>query len=264
MKSLPWFRLYTEMIDDEKLGLLAFEDRWHFVALLCLKGKGVLDTEPDLEMLQRKVALKMGLTCAELEKVAKRLSRMKLIDFETFQPTAWSDRQMQSDSSSERVKAYRERMKEGPKQDLEQAKRDGNVSVTAQELDTDKEKKGANAPVSRTSLPTCQTQFVVDLFHKVLPELPAVRVLSDSRKKAIAGFWRFVLTTKRSDGTARATDAASALVWVRGYFERTRENDFLMGRGLKASGHENWTCDIDFLLSDRGKKHVIEKTKDPA
>lgn len=264
MKPLPWFRLYTEIIDDEKLGLLAFEDRWHFVALLCLKGKGVLDTESDLEMLRRKVALKMGLTCAELENVAKRLSRMKLIDFETFQPIAWNDRQMQSDSSSERVKAYRERMKQGSKQDMEQAKRDGNVSVTAQELDKDKEKKGADAPVSRTGLPTCQTQSVVNLFHEILPELPAVRLLNDARKKTISGFWKFVLTSKRTDGTARATDAEATLIWIRGYFERTRENDFLMGRGPKGSGHENWTCDIDFLLSDKGKKHVIEKTRETA
>ena len=125
-------------------------------------------------------------------------------------------------------------------------------------------KKEPNGSVARTSLPTCQTQSVVDLFHEVLPELPAVRLLNYSRKKAIAGFWKFVLTSKRSDGTARATDAASALLWIRDYFERTRENDFLMGRGSKASGHEYWTCDIDFLLSDKGKKHVIEKTKEAA
>lgn len=128
-KHLPWFRFYTEAIDDEKLGLLAFEDRWHFVALLCLKGKGVLDDEPDAEMLARKVALKMGLTLAELEKVAGRLARMGLIDKDTFQPRAWDARQMKSDSSAERVQAYRERQK--------QAKQAGNVTVTAQEEDTD-------------------------------------------------------------------------------------------------------------------------------
>ncbi|EXU79084.1 hypothetical protein AX13_08315 [Comamonas aquatica DA1877] len=42
-KQLPWFRVYTRMVDDDKLKLLAFEDRWHFVALLCLKGEGLLD-----------------------------------------------------------------------------------------------------------------------------------------------------------------------------------------------------------------------------
>lgn len=131
MKSLPWFRMYHEAIDDEKLGLLAFEDRWHFVALLCLKCRGVLDTEPDFEMLQRKVSLKMGLTIAELEKVSLRLARMGLIDAETYQPMAWDERQMKSDSSTDRVQAYRERTK--------QVKRFSNVTVTAQETDTDKE-----------------------------------------------------------------------------------------------------------------------------
>jgi len=131
MKALPWFRMYHEALDDEKLGLLAFEDRWHFVALLCLKCRGVLDSEPDIEMLQRKVSLKMGLTLAELEKVSHRLARMGLIDPETFQPVAWDERQMQSDSSTERVQAYRERTK--------QVKRFSNVTVTAQDTDTDKE-----------------------------------------------------------------------------------------------------------------------------
>lgn len=133
MKTLPWFRMYHEALDDEKLRLLAFEDRWHFVAILCLKCKGVLDTEPDAEMLQRKIAVKMGLTCAELENVVKRLARMGLIDADTYQPVAWDERQMQSDSSTERVQAYRERMKE--------TKRFSNVSVTAQDTDTDKDKE---------------------------------------------------------------------------------------------------------------------------
>lgn len=86
-KHLPWFRFYTEAIDDEKLGLLAFEDRWHFVALLCLKGKGVLDDEPDAEMLARKVALKMGLTLAELAEVMRRLEAVGLACSATYQPS---------------------------------------------------------------------------------------------------------------------------------------------------------------------------------
>ena len=116
--------------------------------------------------------------------------------------------------------------------------------------------------VVRTSLPTCPTQSVIDLFHEVLPELPAVRLLSDARKKGILNFWKFVLTSNRSDGTSRANDAESAMAWIREYFELARKNDFLMGRGVKSGAHENWTCDIDFLLSEKGKKHVIEKTKD--
>jgi len=86
MKALPWFRMYHEALDDEKLGLLAFEDRWHFVALLCLKCRGVLDSEPDFEMLQRKVSLKMGLAIRELDEVIDKLASVGLVDSKTLQP----------------------------------------------------------------------------------------------------------------------------------------------------------------------------------
>ena len=109
-------------------------------------------------------------------------------------------------------------------------------------------------------LPRCDTQSVVNLYHEVLPELPAVRLMSDQRRRAISSLWRFVLTSKKSDGTPRATNADEAMDWIRGYFARARDNDFLMGRGQKAAGHEGWQCDLDFLLSEKGKKHVIERT----
>jgi hypothetical protein len=118
------------------------------------------------------------------------------------------------------------------------------------------------APLSAAKLPTCRADAVVNLYHEILPELPSVHLLGDSRKRAINSFWKFVLTSKRSDGTPRATDAESALAWIRAYFERARSNDFLMGRGAKTQGHEGWTCSIDFLMSEKGRIQVIEKTKE--
>ena len=113
----------------------------------------------------------------------------------------------------------------------------------------------------KPELPRCDVQAVVDRYHEALPELPTVRLMTDQRRRAVAAFWRFVLTSKRSDGTPRATTAAEALDWIGGYFARARDNDFLMGRGGRAAGHESWQCDFDFLLSEKGKKHVIEKTQ---
>ena len=84
-QKMPWFRVYTEMVDDEKLRLLAFEDRWHFVALLCLKGQGLLDEGGPL--LMRKVAVKLGLSVREVEEVARRLAEVELVDKETLQPS---------------------------------------------------------------------------------------------------------------------------------------------------------------------------------
>lgn len=132
----PWFRLYSEAVDDFKLRLLAFEDRWHFVALLCCKCQGLLDQDND-QMVRRAVAVKLGLDLRELDEVARRLAEVDLIDRETLQPLAWGERQFQSDSSTERVQKWRERQK---KQRGNGVKRSSNVAVTAQETDTDTDK----------------------------------------------------------------------------------------------------------------------------
>lgn len=113
-KQLPWFRVYTRMVDDDKLKLLAFEDRWHFVALLCLKGEGLLDKGDAPGLLMRKVAVKLGLDVRTLEEVARRLAEVGLIDQATMQPVKWEGLQMRSDSdttAAERKKRQRERAK---------------------------------------------------------------------------------------------------------------------------------------------------------
>lgn len=104
---IRWFRMYAEAVDDEKLRLLAFEDRWHFVALLCCKAQGLLDGTDVLT--RRKVAVKLGLDSRELEEIARRLAEVGLIDASSLQPMAWDRRQFKSDDSKERVRAYREK-----------------------------------------------------------------------------------------------------------------------------------------------------------
>ncbi len=112
-----WFRMYAEAVDDEKLRLLAFEDRWHFVALLCLKAMGTLDN--DAPHLERRIALKLGIQLPQLDEVKRRLLDVSLID-ENWQPLKWSARQFESDISTARVQRHR-------------MKRDCNVSETPSE-----------------------------------------------------------------------------------------------------------------------------------
>jgi hypothetical protein len=113
MKSLPWFRMWAEAVDDEKLRLLDFADRWHFVAFLCCKALGILD-ERDDDLRWRKLCVKMGLESADLEAVMKRLVTVGIVSCngeKKFQPVAWNKRQFVSDSSTRRVRAFRERQR---------------------------------------------------------------------------------------------------------------------------------------------------------
>ncbi len=186
MSKNPWLRLYTETVDDEKLRLLAFEDRWHFIAILCCKGAGLLDAGDSPGLLRRKIAVKLGLSPRELEEVARRLEEVGLIDAGTFQPLAWDDRQFKSDTSTERVKRYRERMKRGC-----------NVSETAQETDTEtdtEEDKEAKASLSATKVanlpPPCPHEAIVALYHEILPANPVIKIWDGSRADALRTRWR--------------------------------------------------------------------------
>lgn len=163
MSNMPWFRAYTEMVDDEKLRLLAFEDRWHYVALLCLKGQGVLDNNDPLML--RKVAVKLGVDLRTLDDVVRRLDEVGLIDAETLQPLGWDKRQMKSDSSAERVARFRAKKKQDQVDDAPAVT--GNAQSNADETllkresnaldkdtDTDKEEeKEKTKPRARAAAP---------------------------------------------------------------------------------------------------------------
>ena len=110
----------------------------------------------------------------------------------------------------------------------------------------------------------CPYDAIVEAYHDTLPSLPRVRLMPVKRQAALRKLWGWILSSRKSDGSRRAESAAEALEWIRGYFARASENDFLMGRGGRSAEHAGWDCDLDFLLTDKGMKHVIEKTKEAA
>ena len=120
----------------------------------------------------------------------------------------------------------------------------------------------STAKASRTA--DCPVAEIVAAYHQALPEWPRARVMSDSRTKAIKAMWRWVMTSTKSDGLRRAETAEQGMEWFRQYFGRVRANDFLMGRTPRSADHANWRPDIDYLMTDRGLKQVIEKTVEAA
>jgi hypothetical protein len=134
--------------------------------------------------------------------------------------------------------------------------------MSACDADKTGTRKELNKRKNKTPLPPCPSAQVVDLYHEVLPSMPRVKLMPATREKAIRKTWEWVLGSTKSDGERRATTAEEALQWLRGYFVRASENDFLMGRTPRSAEHANWRCDLDFLLTDRGLKQVIEKTQE--
>lgn len=176
--------------------------------------------------------------------------------------TVEQERSTHAKTAAERAKEYRDRKAaekaSGVTNGVTEKRDASRDAVTTEEKR--REEKRSNTDTSAGKLPTCPTQTLIDLYHQHLPELPAVRLMTDKRKKALGQFWVWVLTSQRTDGTPRATNAEEALRWIGEYFARAKQNYFLMGRTPRTGDHANWKPDLDFLLTDKGKTHVIEKT----
>jgi len=112
--AMPWFRMYAEAVEDEKLRMLGFEDRWHVVAILCCKSQGVIGGKGDI--FRRKLSIKLGLQLSELDNLEKRLLEVGLIK-KNFEPLNWDKRQFKSDVSTCRVRNYRNKRQHKSKGD---------------------------------------------------------------------------------------------------------------------------------------------------
>lgn len=112
----------------------------------------------------------------------------------------------------------------------------------------------------KSKIPACPYDAIRDLFHETLPELPKARLMGNDRKKVIGDFWKWIFTESKSDGRPRAENAEQALEWISAYLARARDNDFIMGRTARSAEHANWNADLDYVVSLKGRKQVIEKT----
>lgn len=142
MNELPWFRLHTDFLTNGRIKLLSFEDRCHFVELLCLKASGGLEQfKSDAELQLRRVAKALELSDTDADECRSRLIAVGLID-DKFEPCGWDKRQYQSDNSTARTRRWRDKKKQEETKSNEcvtEVGRHRDVTVTAPETDTESE-----------------------------------------------------------------------------------------------------------------------------
>ena len=239
-KKMPWLRLYTEIIDDDKLGLLAFEDRWHYIAILCCKRRGILDADCAPELLRRRVALKLGLAVRELDEVVRRLSEVELIDRETMQPNGWNARQFDSDTDTTAAeRKRRQRAREKADRAVTDASRvtvtDVTRTDTDTDTDTDTEQKQKQTPSpAATALPEWVdpdawagfaemrkriraplTKRAIELTLRELDKLRATNDPNEVLDQSTQNGWRGVFAIKTERGANHAGHRESAAERVR-------------------------------------------------
>lgn len=242
MADLPWLRLYTDMVDNEKIRLLAFEDRWHFVAILCIKQQGILEDKGTLR--DRKIAVKLGLQLVDLGEVKRRLLEVGLID-EDWNPIGWDKRQFKSDSSTERVRKYREN-KGKSKSNANETFQERSCNVIDTESYADNILPNGNKSAKHADTrKTCQHQKVIDLYHDKLKACPSVKEWNSSRQGYLRSRWNE--KEERQD-----------IDWWGRFFDYISKSDFLMGRTEGKDGKPPFVADLEWIIRPTNFAKIIE------
>lgn len=82
-------------------------------------------------------------------------------------------------------------------------------------------------------------QSIIDLYHKILPQLPSVKILTDKRKSAMRS-------------CCQLKPSYYGIDFWEAYFEQASKSDFLMGRKT------DWKADFDFLVTKSKFVKVLE------
>lgn len=142
----PWFRLYTEMVKDRKIRRLDVAHRWLWIAVLTAASEsphpGLLlltDGHPlDAHDLADIASLPLKDVRCGLQMLEQR--GMVVIESGVWSVPKWGERQYRSDTSTERVKAFRERQERADGTAHETAvKRSNPVTGNAPEAETEAE-----------------------------------------------------------------------------------------------------------------------------
>lgn len=130
---MKWFKLYTELAQHPRLRILAFEDRWHYVSLMCAKADGTLDQDATLR--DKMLSVHLGLSAVEMDAVKDRLLDVDLITSD-WDIINWDDKQSSDATGAARKRRQRAKEKLSKEKELRIKNKEQNVTVTGQSRDS--------------------------------------------------------------------------------------------------------------------------------
>lgn len=257
--DVKWIKITTDIFDDEKILLIeSMPDAYAIITvwfkLLCMAGK------------QNNSGVFMMGRIAYTDKMLATIFRMKeatvtmaLHTFEQFGMVEivdgvitipnWGKHQNLDQLESKKaymrnyMKDYREKQKAltagkpscktNSKANVSEAEGDKE-----RELEEDIREDRESAVPGTTPPPAVQIDYqqIVDLYHSICKSFPAVRSISDARKKAI-----------------KARLKNYSLEDFKAVFQNAENSSF-----LKGSNDRNWSANFDWLIADKNMAKVLE------
>jgi phage replication O-like protein O len=125
--------------------------------------------------------------------------------------------------------------------------KDINTNTTPDGVVVDAERQPDEAPekIVRAKADACPHRAIVDLYHEILPELPAVTLINKTRQQHLQGRWR-------------EHEAHRDLAFWREYFESVKASNFLMGKVEGRFGQKPFRASFDWLILPSNFVKVVE------
>ncbi|MDE2470170.1 MAG: hypothetical protein KGL35_15835 [Bradyrhizobium sp.] len=151
--SNPWFRMYSEFLNDPKVQMLSETDQRRFIMVLCMRC-----SNGDVMLHDEAVAFQLRISNEEWASTKAVLVAKNLIGDDN-KPIAWNKRQYASDTSNQRVAKHRAKKKQ-----------QCNVTVTPPDseadTETDSERGSAKASQSDAQLSSAPLDNLADRLLK--------------------------------------------------------------------------------------------------
>jgi len=113
------------------------------------------------------------------------------------------------------------------------------------ETETEEETEVTHDLATARSSPAAPVSEIVEMYNRILPMLPQVTVVSDSRKRLIAARWREVVTTDKLDRN-------KGLEFFEWFFKHVSHSKFLTGRS------KDWKANFEFLFTASKFPRIVE------
>lgn len=230
---MKWFKMWFEWGHDPKVQSMPEYMRCRHVMLLCLRRQVDTSTLSDED-----IATYLRIPLDELAETKKLFTKKRFID-NGWNVLAWDFRNPPSDSSADRTRRYRERLKKKESdKDVTSQKRHGDG--TEKELDKEKEveKDSGVTNVTPSSLRSCPQVKIVELYHQILPELPQVKSWPEHLKAILRQRWR-------------EDPDRQNLEWWSDYFTYVKESPFLLGQKIE------FVADLEWIVRPKNMSKIL-------
>lgn len=260
--GIDWFRWHHGSITDPKFQLVAkkanarFGDVitvWAFILEMASSDadRGCIGTV-DFESLDFMIGAEEGTSVRILDAMTARslIDGNRVASWEKRQPK----REREDNTAADRKQKQRDLASVGAVFDVTPCHATSHQK-TPREEESREEVNITNANalvVAENSAPNCPHKKIIELYGKHLPTMPYPKIWEGQRQQNLAARWRWVMTAKKPDGAAYATDTESALSFFDRFFGYVSRSDFLTGRDGKWQG-----CDLGWLVKAENFAKVI-------